>query len=131
MRKDIKVPKVSGVFMAVIHEYNDIYRTYDWNAYIINENESDLELVLILTEGYSGETRTSTLRKKIDVLPANGYAKIEMIPEELHQLNNQFKVTFYQGNQLYDKTYLFRKNTINERALQQVPLINKKGVVVR
>lgn len=131
MRKDIKVPKVSGVFMAVIHEYNDIYRTYDWNAYIINENESDLELVLILTEGYSGETRTSTLRKKIDVLPAKGYAKIEMIPEELHQLNNQFKVTFYQGNQLYDKTYLFRKNTINERALQQVPLINKKGVVVR
>jgi len=36
MKKDIQIPEVSDVFMAVVKEYNDIYKTDDWNVYIIN-----------------------------------------------------------------------------------------------
>ena len=41
------------------------------------------------------------------------------------------KVTFFEGNTMFEKTYLFRKNTINERALQTIPLMKVKGVLVK
>ena len=131
MKKDIQIPKVEGVYLAVVNEYNDIYKTQDWNAYIINDKHVDLEVVLIVTTGYSNDKITSTFRKKLDILPKKSYAKIELMQEELFALNNQFKISFFEGNQMFDKTYLFRKNTINKKALQTIPLMEAKGVLVK
>ncbi|MBD0823180.1 MULTISPECIES: hypothetical protein [Aestuariibaculum] len=131
MKKDIEIPKVEDVYVAIVNEYNDIYKTQDWNAYIINDKEVDLDVVLIVTNGYNDEKITSVFRKKLDKLPAKSYAKIELMQEALFALNNQFKVTFFEGNQMFEKTYLFRKNTINLKALQPVPLMKVKGVVVK
>ncbi|MBB3124403.1 hypothetical protein FHS04_001921 [Mesoflavibacter sabulilitoris] len=131
MKKDIHIPKVEGVYIAIVNEYNDVYQTQDWNAYIINDKDVDLDTVIIVTSGYSDSKTTSVFRKKIDKLPKKSYAKIELIQEELFALNNQFKVTFFEGNAMYDKTYTFRKNTINKNALQPVPLMKVRGVVVK
>jgi len=131
MKKDIDIPKVEGVYLAVVNEYNDIYKTQDWNAYIINDKEVDLEMVLIVTSGYSEDKMTSIFRKKLDKLPKKSYAKIELLQEDLFAINNQFKVTFFEGNKMFDKTYTFRKNTINLKALQKLPLMEAKGVLVK
>ena len=131
MKKDIQIPKVEGVYIAIVFEYNDIYKTDDWNAYIINDKAVDLDVVLIVTSGYSEKKMTSIFRKKLDKLPAKSYAKIELIQEELFALNNEFKVSFFEANTMYDKTYLFRKNTINTKALQPIPLMKNKGVLVK
>jgi hypothetical protein len=131
MKDDIVIPKVENVYVAVVSEYNDIYKTQDWNAYIINDKNVDLEVVLIVTNGYSKDKITSTFRKKLDKLPAKSYAKIELMQEELFALNNQFKVTFFEGNSMFDKTFLFRKNTINIKALQSIPLMEACGVLVK
>ena len=131
MKKDINIPVVKDVYVAVVFEYNDIYKTYDWNAYIINDKNVDLDVILIVTSGYSKEKATSIFRKKLDKLPAKSYAKIELMQEELFALNNQFKVTFFEGNTMFDKTYLFRKNTINKNALQPIPLMEARGVLVK
>lgn len=131
MKKDIQIPKVAGVYVAVVNEYNDVYKTQDWNAYIINDKPVDLEMVIIVTSGYSEDKKTATFRKKIDLLPEKSYAKIELMQEELFALNNTFKVSFFEGNQMFDKTYLFRKNTINLKALQPIPLMDVKGVLVK
>ena len=131
MKKDIQIPKVENVYVAVVHEYNEVYKTQDWNAYIINDKDVDLDVVLIVTSGYSDKKMTSIFRKKLDVLPKKSYAKIELMQEELFALNNEFKVTFFEGNAMFEKTYLFRKNTINEKALQTIPLMDVKGVLVK
>ena len=131
MKKDIQIPEVSHVYVAVVNEYNDIYKTYDWNAYIINDKDVDLEMVLIMTRGYSNTKATSTMRHKLDKLPAKSYAKIELMQEDVLALNNEFKVTFFESNQMFDKTYLFRKNTINKNALQPIPLMDARGILVR
>lgn len=131
MKKDIQIPKVEGVYVAVVNEYNDIYKTQDWNAYIINDKDVDLEVVLIVTSGFSEKKMTSVFRKKLDVLPKKSYAKIELMQEDLFTLNNEFKVTFFEGNTMFEKTYLFRKNTINLNALQKIPLMEAKGVLVK
>ncbi|MEZ4855456.1 MAG: hypothetical protein R2812_03135 [Gelidibacter sp.] len=131
MKKDIQIPKVEDVYVAVVYEYNEIYKTDDWNAYIINDKNVDLDVVLIVTSGYSDKKMTSIFRKKLDLLPKKSYAKIELMQEELFALNNEFKVTFFEGNTMFEKTYLFRKNTINLKALQTVPLMKVKGVLVK
>ncbi|MFD2915131.1 hypothetical protein [Psychroserpens luteus] len=131
MKKDIDIPKVEGVYIAVVNEYNDIYKTQDWNAYIINDKDVDLEMVLIVTSGYSEDKMTSIFRKKLDLLPKKSYAKIELLQEGLFAINNQFNVTFFEGNKMFDKTYTFRKNTINLKALQAIPLMEAKGILVK
>jgi len=125
LKKDILIPKVKGISLAVVHEYNNT----DWNAYIINERSIDLEMVIVVTKGYSETKKTATFRKKIDVLPVKSFAKIEMLLEDVLSINNRFNVSFFEGNTLYEKSFEFKKNTINEKALQQIPLINLKGIL--
>ncbi|WP_044400835.1 hypothetical protein [Lacinutrix sp. Hel_I_90] len=131
MKNDIEIPKVEGVYIAIVNEYNDLYKTQDWNAYIINDKAVDLEMVLIVTSGYNADKMTSIFRKKLDLLPKKSYAKIELMQDDLFALNNQFKVSFFEGNKMFDKTYTFRKNTINLKALQPIPLMEARGVMVK
>ena len=131
MKKDINIPQVEGVYVAVVNTYNEIYKTNDWNAYIINDKDVDLEMLLIVSKGYTQDKETSLMRHKLEKLPKKSYAKIELMQEDVLALNNEFKVTFFEDNKMFDKTYLFRKNTINEKALQQIPLMEVKGVLVK
>ncbi len=131
MKRDIQIPEVKDVYIAVVQEKHLEYKTLDWNAYIINNSDADLDTVLIVSQGTSEDKMTAPMRHTIAKLPARSYAKIEYLQEQVLALNNLFKVTFFEGNQMFDKTYLFRKNTINVKALQRVPLMNLKGVLVK
>ncbi|WP_456441068.1 hypothetical protein [Psychroserpens sp.] len=131
MRKDIEIPNVEDVFVAVVQEQHPEYKTDDWNAYIINNKDVDIETVLIVSNGYSEKKITPIMRHTITLLPARSYAKIEFMQNDVLELNNEFKVSFFEGNQMLDKTYLFRKNTINTKALQTIPLMQLKGVLVK
>ena len=131
MKKDIDIPQVKDVFVAVVNEYNDIYKTNDWNAYIINNKDVELEMVLIVSTGFTKDKETSLMRHKLEKLPKKSYAKIELMLEDVLTLNNEFKVTFFEDNKMFDKTYLFRKKTINENALQPIPLMEVKGFLVK
>ncbi|PQB02993.1 hypothetical protein BST83_16770 [Polaribacter filamentus] len=129
MKKDIQIPEVTDVEIAVVYEYNAIYRTDDWNVYIINNKNVDLEMIVIVTQGFSDTKITSLFRKKIDVLPANSFAKIELIQPELFTLNNRFQVTFFEGNVLFEKTFTFKENAIKEGALRMLPELQKRGIL--
>jgi hypothetical protein len=129
VKKDIQIPEVTNVEMAVVYEYNDLYKTNDWNVYIINNKNVDLEMMVIVSQGFSEKKTTSLLRKKVEKLPANSFAKIEFIQPELFKLNNRFQVTFFEGNTLYEKTFIFKENTIKEGALRMISEIKKRGIL--
>ncbi|PKP11884.1 MAG: hypothetical protein CVU08_11820 [Bacteroidetes bacterium HGW-Bacteroidetes-3] len=133
MKTDIQIPEVTEVFMAIVKEYNEDFRCDDWNAYIINNKEVDLEMVLIVSKGYDEDqlTETSLLRHKIEKLPAKSFAKVELMQEAVLKLSNFFNVTFFEGNKMFDKKYLFEKGTIKEGALRMIPLLNKKGILMK
>lgn len=131
MKKDIKIPEVKDVHVAIVQERHLEYKTLDWNAYIINNSDADLETVLIVSQGYTDKKMTPPMRHTLAKLPARSYAKIEYLQARVLELNNSFKITFFEGNTMYDKSYVFRKNTINEKALQTIPLMQLKGVLVK
>ncbi|MGB2225004.1 MAG: hypothetical protein ACPH5K_03600 [Polaribacter sp.] len=88
-------------------------------------------MVVVVSQGFSETKKTSLLRKKLAVLPANSFAKVEFIQPDLFPLNNRFQVTFFQGNTLYEKTFTFNANTIKEGALRMIKTLNKKGILAK
>lgn len=131
MKKDFQIPLVSGVEIAMVYEYNELYKTDDWNVYIINNNNVDMEMIVIVSQGFSKTKKSTLLRKKLDNLPANSFAKIEFVQPELFVLNNRFQVSFFENNQLKDKTFLFKQNTIKEGSLRMIPEIKKRGILAK
>ena len=129
MKKDIHIPEVKDVYIAVVQEYNETYKVFDWNAYIINNKSVCLDMVIIVTKGYSKDKITTTFRKKIDALPAKSFAKIEMIQEDVLSMNNVFNVSFFEDNKINEKRFEFQKNTISESFLDDIPLMRLKGVL--
>ena len=131
MKKDLQIPLVSGVEIAMVYEYNELYKTDDWNVYIINNNSVDMEMIVIVSQGFSKTKKSTLLRKKLDNLPANSFAKVEFVQPELFVLNNRFQVSFFENNQLKDKTFLFKQNTIKEGSLRMIPEIKKRGILAK
>ncbi len=135
MKADITIPKVENVFLAAIQEWNDDFMENVWNVYLINDSDFDLESVMVVSKAFGtidGEMKkTSLLRHAFIKVPSVAAIKIEMVEKSVLALNNEFMVTYFIGNTLYDKKFTFRKNTINERATEEVPILFVNGVVVK
>ncbi|WP_177762117.1 hypothetical protein [Flavobacterium sp. I3-2] len=135
MKKDIEIPKSENVFIAAINEWNDDFQENTWYAYLVNENDKPLEMAIINSRAYGlidGEQRkTGTFRHVFAEVPANGAIKVELLENNVLQLNNEFVVTYYLNGIMYDKTFVFRTNTINTKATSDILSIDRKGVVVK
>jgi len=131
LKKDIEIPESKGIYLAAVREKNEEFQSMEWNAYLINDKETSIEMVLIVTKGYDKEESTSTMRHSIKMLPAKSFAKIEFLQDEVLRLNNQFSITYFADDKMYEKTFFFPKNSINEAALKKLPIIKKQGVLVK
>lgn len=131
MKKDIEIPQVEGVYLAAVHEEHEEFKTHDWNVYLINDRKDAVESVLIVSKGYDEKRQTSTMRHSLKVLPAKSYAKVEFLQEEVLTLNNEFSVSFFADGKMFHKNYIFKKNTVNERGLRDLPLMSQKGILLK
>lgn len=129
MKKDIEIPIAKDVFVAIIHEWNDEFLDRDWNVYLINNRPSPIEMALIVSKGYNEEQKTSTMRHAIPVVAAKSFEKIEVVQEDVLALNNEFFVTYYADNKLYEKRFMFEGNTVTENNLINIPIIDKGGIM--
>lgn len=134
MRKDIIHPVVEDIALAVVKEENELGQP-EWNVYILNLKNEPIKGVLISSKGYGlvndQSVKTSVLRHLIDEIPARSYAKVEMIIEDVFGLSNEYWVSFYLNKMIYDKKYVFLAESINEDYFINIPLINKKGVMIK
>lgn len=135
MKKDITIPKVENVFLAAVQEWSDDFMEKVWYVYLINDSDFDLDSVMVVSKAFgtiAGEMKkTSLLRHAFVKVPSVSVVKVEMIEKNVLALTNEFSVTYFIGNTLYDKKFIFRTNTINERATEEVPILFVNGVVVK
>jgi hypothetical protein len=124
---------VENVAVAIIREKNELNETV-WNSYLINMKDEKLEGVLVTSTGYGQineeKVKTSTLRHFLDEVEPKSYVKIEPIVEEVFGVNNEYWLSFYLNNKMYDKRYVFLAESISESNFTAVPIINKKGVMI-
>lgn len=135
MKKDITIPEVENVFMAVVQEWSDDFMEKVWYAYLVNDSDFQLDGVMVVSKAFGtldGEMKkTSLLRHAFAEIPEVSVAKIELIEKSVLALNNEFMVTFFIGNTLYDKKFIFKANFIKEENQEEVPILFVDGVIVR
>lgn len=135
MKKDIPIPEVENVFLAAVQQWSDDFMEKIWYVYLVNDSDFQLDGVLVVSKAFgtiAGEMKkTSLLRHAFVAVPAVSVVKIEMLEKSVLTLNNEFMVTFFIGNTLYDRKYIFKANSISEAAVEEVPILFVDGVIVR
>ena len=131
MKKDIVIPKVENLWLAVTAEYNETFKGNDYYVYLINKRKADLEMVLVLSKGSDEKRKTSTMRHKIEKLPAQSFARVELMQKEVLELNNSFKVTFFEGSRMHEKDFLLKKGSLKEGNLRHIEILGERGIVLK
>jgi hypothetical protein len=135
MREELKGPVVENVRIVVVPEKNEEGAIQHY-VYLLNLREDIMEGIIITSKGYgenveTGEkVKTSTLRHSLEVLLPNEAAKIEPIMEEVFGLTNEYWVSFWADDVMYDKKFLFLPETINEKNYIEIPKLGGKGIMV-
>ena len=133
MRKDIHIPKVEDVSMAIVQETDG--SEPDWGVYLINLKDVELKNVIVASKGYGWindeEVKTSTLRHFFDDIKSNSYQKVERIMPDVFGLNNEYMLTFYIDGERYDRKFIFVPGSIAQANLITVPLVKRPGILIR
>ncbi|EAZ81177.1 hypothetical protein [Algoriphagus machipongonensis] len=131
MKKDINFHPVTGVKLAIAKEEKETGT--EWAVYLLNLNLIELSTVMITSKGYGeleGEKRkTSTLRHMIEELGAQEMAKIEPIDPAVFTLTNEFWVSYYILDQIFDKKFIFTPGSFDPANLQMIPELGLEGIL--
>ena len=132
MIKDIVFPEVEDVAVAVVQEIPGLE---EYSVYLINLKNTDIINVLVTSTGYGmindEKKKTSTLRHFFEVIKQHDYIQIEPIQKEVFGLSNEYWISFTLNDQLLDKQFIFLPESIVEENFVTVPIINKKGVLIK
>jgi len=127
MKRDIDFPKVEGVQVAVVRKEDD------WYVYLINKNTFIIENVLVTSRGYGiveqERRETSVLRHRLGNVVSEASILIEPIDPQVFILNNEYWVSYYIGNQIFDKKFIFIQGSIIEENFTPIPELQLKGVL--
>jgi hypothetical protein len=135
MREELLGPKVENIGVAVVQQLSETKEKI-YNVYLLNLGEDIIDEILITSRGYgenlaTGEKiKTSVLRHKVDLLMPNEVAKIEPIMESVFGLANEFWVSYYCHDKMYDKKFVFLPETLMEKNMKIIPEIGDKGVMI-
>jgi hypothetical protein len=128
MKKDIDFEPVKDVTVTVVKRNED-----DWQVYLINRSTHKLDTILVTSKGYgsqNGESqKTSLLRHSIPFLDPGMHALIEPIQKTVFHLTNEYWVSYYIGNKIFDKKFIFVPDTIIEKNLTFIPELDAQGVL--
>jgi hypothetical protein len=129
MKKDIPIPKVSGVAFAVIEEGED------WIAYLLNMNNFPIENTLVSSKGYgkinNKQKKTTSFSHFLGNIDEKSYKKVEHINKSVVGLTNEFFLTFYKDGLIYDKKYIFLPESLISKNKTKLPLIRSKGIMIK
>ena len=106
-----------------------------WYVHLVNDSDFQLDGVIVVSKAFGtidGEMKkTSLLRHAFVEVPPVSVVKVELLEKSVLVLNNEFMVTFFIGNTLFDKKYTFKAHSIHEDYVEEVPILFVDGVVVR
>jgi hypothetical protein len=136
MKKDIPFLPVEGVQIAIVRNIDELNQP-TWHVVLLNRNELPISNVFVTSKGYSNteagtsapDQRTSTLRHFFAEVPALAHIVVEPIMPDLFHLNNEYWVSYFIENQIYDKKFIFVPDSIVEENLIQIKPLGLEGVL--
>lgn len=135
MKEYLKSNPAENVSLCIVLEENE-QNEPQYNAYLLNDRDDSLKGCLVVSRGYgenlkTGEKiETSTLRHFLDKVLPKSTNKVEPIMPELFGLNNEYWVSFWIDEVMYDKRFIFLPESIKEENFVLIPQLNKSGIVI-
>jgi len=135
MLRDIHRVAVEDIAIAIVPKDESKEEERLWEVYIVNLKQEPIENVIVASKGYgvynNEDVKTSTLRHYLGTLAPLSFMLIEPIQENVFGLNNEYWLSFYIEREIFDKKYIFLPESINEKYFTTIPLLGKKGVMIR
>lgn len=135
MKKDISFLPVEGVQVVIARKLTEINQ-YEWQVYLINQNDVGIRNVFVTSKGYGfadekqeQQQSTSTLRHYFPELQPSEHVVVETIMPDVFHLNNQYWVSYYIGDQIFDKKFIFVPDSITEQNLIQIQELGLEGIL--
>lgn len=134
MKKDLPENIVEDVAIAVAL-VSETPEVKNWTVYLVNFKNEPITNVLITSKGYGEkdgkQVKTSLLRHSIGDVAAQSHAGVEAIDPAVFGLTNEYWLSYYIGNTIYDKKFIFLPESIVEDNLIRIPVLNKPGVMIK
>lgn len=136
MREELLGPKVEDVAFVITKEINELNEAM-YNVYLLNLRDDIMEGIIVTSTGYgenleTGEKiRTSILRHSLEILLPEEAAKIEPIMEEVFHLANEYWISFWVNDVMYDKKFVFLPDSISDENMVYIKQLDKKGVIIK
>jgi hypothetical protein len=87
---------------------------------------------MITSKGYGEingeEKKTAVLRHRIEKLDEQSFQRVEPIDESVFKLNNEYWVSYFIVDQVFDKKFIFVPDSITKENLQYIPELDMMGV---
>lgn len=135
MLRDIQRVAVEDIAIAIVPKEGSREEERLWEVYLLNLKQEPIENVIVASKGYgvynNEDVKTSTLRHYLGTMPPLSYMLVEPIQENVFGLNNEYWLSFYIDREIFDKKYIFLPESISEQYFTTIPLLGKKGVMIR
>lgn len=132
MKKDIPIKKVTDIAVAAVPSQED---ENFWDVYLLNLKEDTIKNVIISSRGYGeieGEkVKTNQLRYFFEIIGPEMAVKIEPLDSQLFKLANEYWISFQYDNFMYDKKYVFVRGSFMEVNFTQIPIVQRKGIMIK
>ncbi len=134
MIKDLPENVVKDIAVAVVL-IQETPEFKNYKVFLINLKNETLTNVIVTSKGYGKkegkQVKTSLLRHFIDEVKPHTYIGIEAINPQVFGLTNEYWISYYIGNTIYDKKFIFLPESIVDGNLIRIPVINKPGVMIQ
>jgi len=136
MKKDIQNHKVEDTVIAIIPREDQKKGEEElWDTYLINLKKKPIKSVLVSSKGYGeldGEAmKTTTLRHFYEEVPPEAAIKVEPIQKKLFEITNEYWISFVHEDYMFDKKYIFVKGSISKTNFTMIPVVGRKGVMIK
>lgn len=131
MQKDIEIPKAENVHVVAVKEFDKDFTEQQWYIYVVNNREDEISMVLVVSRGNSEDKKTSTIRQNLGDIESRSSKKIEFISSEVLGFTNEYLLTFFAENKLYERKFVFKPNSISEEKLTEIPIMQSEGILAK
>ncbi|TXD33391.1 hypothetical protein FRC96_15960, partial [Lujinxingia vulgaris] len=103
MRKDIEIPQAKNINIVAVKEWDEELAADLWTVYFVNNKEEEIDTVLVMSRGNTEDKTTTTLRRNLGNVAPKSFAKVEFISDEVLGFTNEYLVTFFAENKLFEQ----------------------------
>lgn len=129
MKEDIVFYKATNVHIAAIKEWDKDFTGLHWNVYLINNLDKPIHTVFVLSRGKSEEMKTSTLRHFFKDIAPKSSSKVEFIAPEVLNFTNEYLISYFIDNRIYERKFIFNPGAINENNIIDLPVMEEEGIL--